>query len=150
MIASATPRTRHPLALRLQCRKEWVEGQGTLSEIARKHNVPPQTVVAWYRRENWTAARNRWREKQLCDNDAPAKPLIPENSTEDSRARKLQRLEAQLEALDNLTDNAKTVDDWHKLSTAKPRLLENWYVLAGIPKHGSLKHKPAREQRWLG
>jgi len=141
----------HPLALRLQCRKEWVEGQGTLSQIAGRHSVPPQTLVAWYRRDNWTAARDRWREKQLCNNDAttkpPAMPPIPESSTEDSRASKLQRLELQLEALDNLIDNAKTADDWHKLSTAKHRLLENWYVLAGIPKPGSLKHKPAREPR---
>ena len=114
-VAPVTPRTRHPLALRLQCRRERVEGQGTLSEIAEKHSVPPQTLVAWYRRDNWTAARDRWREKQLCDNDAPTKPptmpLIPENSTEDSRARKLQRLELQLEALDNLIDDAKTADD---------------------------------------
>lgn len=141
MIASATPRTRHPLALRLQARKEWTEGEGTLAEIAKKHSVPPQTLVAWYRRENWTAARSRWREKQLSDNETPAKPPTyaakPENSTDDSRARKLQRLETQLEALDNFIDNAKTADEWHKLSTAKHRLLENYYILAGIPKPGS-------------
>ena len=34
-----------------------------------------------------------------------------------------------------------------KMSTAKHRLLENCYMLAGIPKPGSLKHKPAREPR---
>ena len=148
MIASVVPRTRHPLALRLQCRKEWVEGQGTLSEIARKHNVPPQSLVAWYRRESWTAARNRWHEKQLSDNEAPAKPPAHApntgNSTDDPRARKLQRLELQLEALDNLIDNAKSADDWHKLSTAKHRLLENYYILAGIPKPGS--RRPGRER----
>jgi len=148
MLAPATPRTRHPLALRLQCRKQWVEGQGTLSEIAGKHNVPPQTVVAWYRRENWTAARNRWLEKQLSDNEAPPKPpayaATPRNPTGDSRERKLQRLETQIEALDNFLDNAKTADEWHKLSTAKHRLLENYYILAGIPKPGS--RRPARER----
>jgi transposase-like protein len=148
MIASTVPRTRHPLALRLQCRKEWVEGQGTLAEIAGKHNLPPQTLTAWYRRENWTAARNRWLEKQRSDNEAPAKPpaYAPNtgNSTADSRARKLERLEPQLEALDNLIDNAKTADEWHKLSTAKHRLLENFYVLAGIPKPGS--RRPGRER----
>ena len=145
MIAPATPRTRHPLALRLQCRKEWVEGQGTLSEIAGKHNVPLQTLVAWYRRENWTPARNRWLEKQRSDNEAPAKPPVyaakPSNSTDDSRARKLQRLEMQLEALDNFLDDAKTGDEWHKLSTAKHRLLENYYILADIPKPGSRRPK---------
>ena len=59
----ATPlmtRTRHPLALRLLCRKEWVEGQGTLSEIAEKLQLAHSTVIAWYRRDSWTAARNRW------------------------------------------------------------------------------------------
>lgn len=126
-----------------------MEGQGTLAEIALKHNVPPQTAVAWYRRENWTAARNRWLEKQQSDNAAPAKPAAcppnPDNSIDDSRARKLQRLETQLDALDDLLDNAKSADEWHKLSTAKHRLLENFYILAGIAKPGSLKHKPARE-----
>jgi transposase-like protein len=148
MLAPAQPRTRHPLALRLQCRKEWVEGQGTLAEIARKHSVPPQTVVAWYRREAWTAARNRWREKQLSDNGAPAKPpaYAPDtgNSTDDSRERKLHRLETQLDALDNFIDNAKKADEWHKFSTAKHRLLENYYILAGIPKPGS--RRPGKER----
>ena len=152
MIASATRRIRHPLALRLQCRKEWTEGQGTLGEIAAKHNVPAQTLVAWYRREGWSAARNRWRDKQLSDNVAPVKPpatglnpeIAPVSSTQGS---KLVRLEAQLDALDNFIDNAKTADEWHKLSTAKHRLLENYYILAGIPKPGSLRRKPEREVR---
>jgi hypothetical protein len=59
MIGTNMPRTRHPLALRLQCRKEWVEGQGTLAQIAKRHCVPEQTLIAWYRRDNWTASRNR-------------------------------------------------------------------------------------------
>jgi transposase-like protein len=148
--ARAARRTRHPLALRLQCRKEWVEGQGTLAEIAQKHGIPEYTLVAWYRRENWTPARNRWLEKQRSDYDAPVKaslvPPAPENSNSDSRVSKLQRLEAQLEALDNLIDNAKSADDWHKLSTAKHRLLENYYVLAGIPKPGSRRPAPERSK----
>jgi hypothetical protein len=146
--ATATRRTRHPLALRLQCRKEWVEGQGTLAEIAQKHNIPEYTLVSWYHRENWTPARNRWLDKQRSDYDAPVKASLvtpaPESSNSDSRVSKLQRLEAQLEALDNLIDNAKSADDWHKLSTAKHRLLENYYVLAGIPKPGSRRPAPDR------
>jgi transposase-like protein len=152
--APATRRTRHPLALRLQCRKEWVEGQGTLAEIAQKHGIPELTLVAWYRRENWTPARNRWLEKQRSDYGAPVKPPVvppvPVNSNSDSHVSKLQRLEAQLEALDNLLDNAKTDDDWHKLCTAKHRLLENYYVLAGIPKPGSRKPAPERPRGLVG
>ena len=64
----------------------------------------------------------------------------------DSRARKLERLETQLEALDNLIDTAKTADEWHKLWTAKHRLLENYYVLAGIAKPGSRRPGREREQ----
>src|SRR6266446_4251643 len=125
MIAAAIPRTRHPLALRLQCRKEWVEGQGTLKEIARKHNVPLQTLIAWYRRDGWTDARKRWLRKQLSDNETPTQPpactpnagnLTDAHARKHAQARKLQRLETQLEALDNLIDNGKSADDWHKLS----------------------------------
>jgi transposase-like protein len=127
-----------------------VEGQGTLAETADRHGVPEQTLVAWYRRDNWTASRNRWLEKQLSGNDTPRKPpaaaALPENSADASRAHKLQRLETQLDALDNVLDNAKTADEWHKLSTAKHRLLENYYVLAGIPKPGSRKPAPERQR----
>jgi hypothetical protein len=53
--APETLRTRHPLALRLQCRKEWVEGQGALAEIGQKHatpkgnapNLEPKTLQMW-------------------------------------------------------------------------------------------------------
>ena len=146
---SATPRTRHPLALRLQCRKEWVEGQGTLAEVAAKHGVPAQTLVAWYRRENWTVARNRWLEKQLSDSDTPAVPLAcgtnPTIGADHPHASKIARLETQLESLDNALDNAKTADEWHKLSTARQRLFEPWRILSGIPLPGS--RKPRKEKQ---
>lgn len=149
--APATPRTRHPLALRLQCRNEWVTGQGTLAEVAKRHNVPPQTLVAWYRRENWTDARARWLERQLSDNETPAKPHAyaakPEYSDDATHARQIQRLEAQLESLDNVLDNAKTADDWHKLSTARQRLFEQWRILSGIPLPGSRKPSKERPRR---
>lgn len=149
MSASATPRTRHPLALRLQCRKEWVEGQGTLAEVADRPGIPRQTLVAWYRREHWTTARNRWREKQLSDNDTPAKLLPctpnPANNADNPHASKIARLESQLDSLDNALDNAKTADEWHKLSTARQRLFEPWRILCGIPLPGS--RKPTREKQ---
>jgi transposase-like protein len=145
--APATHRIRHPIALRLQCRKEWVEGQGTLAQIAKRHGVPESTVIAWYRRDNWTASRNRWLAKQLSDNEPPPSPPSyapnPKNTTS-AHAEMLQRLELQLSALDNFLDNAKTPADFQKLTTAKSRLLEHYYILAGIHKPGS--RKPAKER----
>jgi hypothetical protein len=85
----------------------------------------------------------------ICRDDAKPPTHVPStgngNSTDDSRARKLERLETQLEALDNFLDGAKTADEWHKLSTAKHRLLENYYILAGIPKPGS--RRPGKDSR---
>ncbi len=151
MLAPATPRTRRQLALRLQCRNEWATGQGTLAEVAKRHNVPPQTLVAWYRRENWTDARNRWLAKQLSDNETPAKPPAyaakPKYSDDDTHARKIQRLETQLESLDSALDNARTADDWHKLSTARQRLFEQWRILSGIPLPGSRRPSKERPRR---
>jgi len=119
MIASAIPRTRHSLALRLQCRKEWVEGQGTLAQVANRHSVPSSTLIAWYRREKWSAARSRWLEKQLSDSETPIKPpAYPPNSLisrDGPHARAIERLVYQLEALDNALDAAKSPEDWHKL-----------------------------------
>src|SRR5258708_3678688 len=90
--APATRRIRHTLALRLECRKEWTEGQVTRAQIAKRHGVPESTVIAWYRRDNWTAARNRWLAKQLSDNEPPANPPScapnPKNTT-NAHAEKL-------------------------------------------------------------
>ena len=110
-----TPRSRPAAAMPPRMGR----GTGHPGRSRSRHGVPAQTVVTWYRRDNWTPARDRWRGKQLCGNEAAAKPLamppIPGKSNDDSRARKLQRLDLQLDALDNLIDNAKTPDDWHKL-----------------------------------
>jgi hypothetical protein len=114
-------------------------------------------LIAWYRRENWTDARNRWLEKQLSDNHAPPQPppnvANPTNSADASHARKIARLETQLESLDNALDLAKTADEWHKLSTARQRLFEQWRILSGIPLPGSrrpAKEKPKRELHFIG
>jgi len=146
MLALTVPRTRHSLALRLRCRKEWVQGQGTLAEVAIRNGVPVQTLVAWYRREDWTTARNRWLKKQLSDNETqttpPACPANPTNNW-DTHAGKISRLETQLESLDNVIDNARTPDDWHKLSSARQRLFEQWRILKGFPLPGS--RRPGKE-----
>jgi transposase-like protein len=134
------PRTRHTLALRLECRKEWVEGHGTLAEIARKHGIPEATVKAWYKRDGWRAARKRWYAGQLSDNEAPAKPqsyAINPKITTNAHAEMLQRLAMQLNALDNFIDNAKSADELRKYSAARKSLFEQWRILAGIPMPGS-------------
>jgi hypothetical protein len=46
--------------------------------------------------------------------------------------------------LDNYIHNAKTAEDWHKFSTAKHRLFEQWRILVGIPLPGS--RRPAAEK----
>jgi hypothetical protein len=136
--------------MRLQCRNEWTEGQGTLSQIAQRHSIARQTVIAWYRRENWTAARNKWIEAQRCDSAAlhthPEKPPLTSIVADaDARVRRILRLEHQLESLDNILDNAKSADEWHKLSTARQRLFEQWRILSGIPLPGS-RRQPAERK----
>jgi hypothetical protein len=121
--------------------------QGTLKEVALRHGIPPQTVIAWYRREDWASARNRWREKQLSDNDAPTQPVPcaekPGNAAS-VHASMIERLLSQLKSLDNALDAANTADAWHKLSTARQKLFDQWRVLSGIPLPGS--RRPPREK----
>jgi hypothetical protein len=135
-------RTRHPIALRLQCRKEWVEGQGTLSEIAAKHHLAKTTVIAWYRREGWSPARKRWHTKQLSDNEAPAKPpsYTPNPKNTCAHPEMLTQLATQLKAMDILIENALSggkANELQKLSAARQRLFEQWRILSGIPLPGS-------------
>jgi hypothetical protein len=142
MIGQQKTRTRHPLALRLLCRREWVEGQGTLSEIAEKHQLAHSTVIAWYRRDNWTAARNRWLAKQLSDSEPPAKPpsYTPNPKSAGAHAEMLMQLATQLKAVDILLENALSggkANELQKLSAARQRLFEQWRILSGIPLPGS-------------
>jgi hypothetical protein len=137
--APAKPRTRHPIALRLLCRKEWGEGQGTLAQIAKRHCVPEQTLIAWYRRENWTASRNRWLAKQLSDNEAPAKPpsYAPNPKiTTNAHAEMLAQLGLQLAAIDNQIENAKSPLELQRLASARRNLFEQWCGLGGDTQAG--------------
>lgn len=63
---------------------------------------------------------------------------------DNSHAREIARLKTQLESLDNALDIAKSADDWHKLSTARQRLFDQWRILSGIPLPGS--RRPAKEK----
>lgn len=65
------------------------------------------------------------------------------NHAANPHARKIERLESQLEQLDDLLDAAKTSADWRDLTNARTRLFEQWRVLSGIPVPGS--RRPGRE-----
>jgi hypothetical protein len=151
MIAQQKTRTRHPIALRLLCRKEWVEGLGTLSEIAAKHRLAHSTVIAWYRRESWSAARKRWHAKQLSDSEAPAKPpsYTPNPNNTGAHPEMLTQLATQLKAIDILIENALSggkANELQKLSAARQRLFEQWRILSGIPLPGSRRLAKERPQ----
>jgi transposase-like protein len=144
--APPTHRVRHPLALRLQCRKEWVEGQGTIAEIAKKHGVPESTVIAWYRRDNWTASRNRWLAKQLSDNEPPASPPSYAPNPKITTNAHAEKLALKIAAIDNQIDNAKSALELQRFCAARRNLFEQWCVLAQIPKLGSRRSGKERQQ----
>jgi hypothetical protein len=141
--ASAPHRVRHTLALRLLCRKEWVEGHGTLAQIAKRHGVPEQTLIAWYRRDNWTASRNRWLAKQLNDNEAPPSPPSYAPNPENTTNAHAEILALKIAAIDNRIDNANSPLELQRLCAARRNLFDQWCVLAGIPKPGS--RRPGKE-----
>jgi len=142
----------HPLAVRLECRREYVEGRGSLSEIAARHSIPHQTLRSWCWDGEWTAARNRWKNRQLEEPpSAPvtpaATPVLAANDDGQTHAQaSIVRLERQLTALDDQLEMESKPDAWHKLSTARQRLFEQWRVLKGIPLPGS-RRPPAKERK---
>jgi transposase-like protein len=117
--APATHRIRHPIALRLQCRKEWVEGQGRLAQIAKRHGVSEQTLIAWYRRENWTASRNRWLAKQLSDTEPPANPPTCAPNPKITTNAHAEMLALKIAAIDNRIDNATSAVELQRLAAAQ-------------------------------
>ena len=116
-----------------------MEGGGTLAEVAHRHGVPEQALVGWYRRDNWPAARNRWREKQLGDNEGPARPQPyeqnPANTTQ-ADGGGIGRLERQLEMVDDMIDIERDPAKLDKLASARNRLFDQWRILSGIPTPG--------------
>lgn len=81
-------------------------------------------------------------------------PTLPAFSAQEvpanPHARKIERLESQLDQLDDLLDEAKTAAEWRDLTNARARLFDQWAQLSGIPKAGSRRpgKEPSKRQVW--
>ncbi len=61
----------------------------------------------------------------------------------DARARR-QTIELQIDAVDRLLAKSSDAKDWHMLTTAKSRLINDWRIFKGIPLPGSRRPKDAK------
>lgn len=141
---SKPKRHQYPMATRLAARKDWVHGLGTLDQVAKKYNLTRSTLNTWYRSDKWGQSRRQWFSNELNDikppQPDPPTPKTPTNS-------KLGKIESQLEAIDLMLEKAKTPEDWQKLTNSKDKLLQNFYVLAGIAKPAARKASRTAPQR---
>lgn len=150
------PSKPHPIALRLEVRREYVTGHGALVDLAAKHGLPPATVADWSKQGRWSEARRRAvanREAADLGPPAPALPPSPSTASGDSGHASASRaaLEAHIAALDLRLRDADsqhrlTADDWHKLANARHRLFEQWRILAGMPLPGSKRPRAERSR----
>jgi transposase-like protein len=58
-------RQHYPLADRIRIEREYIQGQGSLSRLARKHSIPEPTLRRWADEDKWTRKRAVWTEKEL-------------------------------------------------------------------------------------
>jgi hypothetical protein len=98
-------------------------------------------------------AQKRWqmqREREERESMAPAPAIVDAEDAipkDDARAQAIKRLESQMESIDAQIDKARDPDDWHKLTTARSKLFEQWRILSGIPMPGSRKPAADKPQR---
>jgi hypothetical protein len=59
---------------------------------------------------------------------------------------RVRRLEEQMDSIDELMEGPLDPDSWHKLTTSKAKLFEQWRILSGIPMPGSLKPTITRQK----
>ena len=85
------------------------------------------------------AARN-----ELLERSPAVSSTALEEEHADSRARKVQRLETQLDRLDDMLDKEEDPTKLDRLASARSRIFEMWRVLANIPLPGS--KRPARDK----
>jgi hypothetical protein len=99
--------------------------------------------------KRWQMQREREERESMAVADAVPNALdaIPKD---DARAQAIKRLESQMESIDAQIDKARDPDDWHKLTTARSKLFEQWRILSGIPMPGSRKPTADKPQRQRG
>lgn len=110
--------------------------------------ITAETAVEMARRS--VQAREERKQAAILNPPDPlANGLRAEAIQNEARLRAIKRLEKQLSAIDDKIDEATEPDDFHKLTTARSKLFEQWRILSGIPMPGSRKpaaDKPARQR----
>lgn len=121
------------------------------NQRARGANKPAMPVITpeiarEYAERSHEARRLRTAEHKPAPQIAET---VAGSTSEEYRTRAIQRLEEQMESIDLQIDEVHEPDDWHKLTTARSKLFEQWRILSGIPMPGSRKpaaDKPARQR----
>ncbi len=81
-------------------------------------------------------------------NPKPPPPANDETLDEQATRARRQRLERQLDAIDDAIDaGGLKSSDWRDLTSARERLFRQWQVLANIPNPGNLKPSARRTAR---
>lgn len=144
----------YPVALWVKAKKDFVQGGGTLDQIAAKHgiNLAAMRDKSFY--EKWGKLRQQWIDQQTLAMIPPAQAQMPvAQQTVDPASvkpldNKLETIERQLERVDELISNAETAKEIDELTKSKERLFRQWQVLAGVPNPGS--RRPAKVKSGRG
>ena len=137
----------HSQEIKRAIRQDYIEGKGSSRILAKRYDVPKDTIREWITAGNWPALRRKRDEVELAAlvsaQPAPvASPSLP-IATDPMLARVME----QLESVDRQLANAD--DDWkafEALSRAKERLMGVWCTLTGHPRPGIRKVRSGRPQ----
>jgi transposase-like protein len=145
------PRLRPTLETRRNARRDYVQGKGTKTAIAKRFGVNVDTIKAWAKAEDWETLRRDFDAQEFEKvrvAPLPAQPPPPPVRPQDSRLarveKELERLEIAMDKAhsDDGTANAATLRD---LSASHSRLFDVWCTLTGTPRPGVRKTvKPGR------
>lgn len=135
-------RTKPNDALRRQLRSDFVQGLGTVKELAVQHGLSYHTVHTWLTRGNWQDLKDRREAAELAKLESgvlPREPLAPKGPSP------IDTLTAHLVKIDSLLAEAKDGKDCNQLMQAREKCEKQLH----FAKHGSWPGttKPASNRR---
>lgn len=137
MIEAAEPPHREAtLADRRLIRRQYVDGLGSVKELAALHKLSFHTVLGWSRDDKWTALRSRREALEVAKLE---QGLAPEQPLPEQPRNVASILQAHIDRIDDQLETAMDARDIANLVKARGDMAEQLHVALHGVKPGTAK-----------
>lgn len=144
------PPKHYALSTKMALKSDYIQGKGSLRDLAIKHSVAETRAYAWSKEEKWGPARKAWIDAQDRRLNAPpepmpAQPLIVQETPQSSNSR-VDEINKRIDEVTGAMADAVLPKDVQALSMALDRLYNIWSLLTGHPRPGVRKEVKGRSK----